>query len=910
MFDKCKNPCGEVESITELLKTTDCAPPKTFHQWLAVRALERVLQIIHLLYMPAWKLTAAQRIEVSKCEEFFGLFKTDVAEKKRYFCKCGGRYAKLDPKIHDESSTSNIDATIETSEAHQKISRVLINDCAKLVNLICTMLEVTFSRNSLCTKIEMESTCNNPSCEYLHEDSEELFKTRFLALFHLIYLESVVESFMSRTTSEKEQQDAHPLNFSKFKKFRSCERFYDFLFPTSGYRGYHLTPENVPHLNRTKLVTKRISKFAHVLWKEKSEESRRSDTDNFLKVSSFLQLIGATNSMVKWICEEEKEFEKETRNPQFSSINDLLSKNGMVKIRHGRYESYLQWWEDGKKKLYVDGDVENAAHLIIRRFLTLTAKRSKMIYPSIANTIMILEHQLTACLALYCQLCKEHRYPVCLPASYLTMVRFWDNLIVGAGTGKFTLYQAVERNCAQVTSQIRLSKAARSILDHIVRLTCGEEAHWFDVVGDALDSDESPSYCDSGEAERTLVLFLTMLCNCGKGISTQSEEIMLRRALRIRSNPQLTSRIKTVLEEIKDVQGRCDVVSIFKKFLRSRAEELYDLRWNKEELCYDEACNPATYPGKFDANLSHLRDELKQEQHEGKTSKEKEHLNLIGAEVTEENMDVVYTEEEIKEKENMRREVSATTIQEEEIEAKVEVLPAKTLERSQSKEEQTNLENDVFEEHFFQFKVDASACGICRVSFKSSTDETQMMEEDSKVSEPTGEMASLGNEIENPEAHRNSRAHLEKEKVFNLYKDLYLSKVRPLLAREAHLRKGLEDPSLSGIGWDMERLETSLSKVKSQVQNIESSWILEKVRLLPEAVKELEITLQETEKIVQQAKKESISTENEDSEPGERGEGLQEEDQEEENELIPIKEMPNKSRKGGRSKGQRKKRKK
>lgn len=185
-----------------------------------------------------------------------------------------------------------------------------------------------------------------------------------------------------------------------------------------------------------------------------------------------------------------------------------------------------------------------------------------------------------------------------------------------------------------------------------------------------------------------------------------------------------------------------------------------------------------------------------------------------------------------------------------------------------------------------------------------------MMDEDSKVSEPTGEMASLGNEIENPEAHRNSRAHLEKEKVFNLYKDLYLSKVRPLLAREAHLRKGLEDPSLSGIGWDMERLETSLSKVKSQVQNIESSWILEKVRLLPEAVKELEITLQETEKIVQQAKKESISTENEDSEPGERGEGLQEEDQEEENELIPIKEMPNKSRKGGRSKGQRKKRKK
>ncbi|CAH3045476.1 unnamed protein product [Pocillopora meandrina] len=204
--------------------------------------------------------------------------------------------------------------------------------------------------------------------------------------------------------------------------------------------------------------------------------------------------------MVKWICEEEKTFQRKTRTLKLRPTNDLLAKNGMIgPDEKGRFESYLQWWEDGKKRLYVYGDVGNAAHIIIRRFLTLTAKRSQMIYPSIANTVMILEHQLTACLALYSRLSTENRYPVCLPASYLTMVRFWDNCRPGADKGTFTLYQAVEESYAQEANKIKLFKVVRSLLDYMVRLTCGEVAYSFDVLGDALDSEESPSYCDSGE---------------------------------------------------------------------------------------------------------------------------------------------------------------------------------------------------------------------------------------------------------------------------------------------------------------------------------------------------------------------------------------------------------------------------
>ena len=741
LFDKSKNPCGEVESVMKLLETTNFAPPKTFQQWMAVRALERVLGLITTLHMPNKMLTLAEEREITKCEEHFGLFKTDTANEKRYFCKSGGRFSLVYPKII-ENDTSNTEATINTLDAHKEIRRFLLNECAKLIKMTHVMLEKTLAKNTLCTNKGMGTTCSDSSCENQHADSVDLFNNRFLALFHFIYLESVVESFKLQLALRKEEQETLPLIIKEFREFRTCQRFYDFLFPSSGYREYHLSLANIRHLNRTKLVTKRIFQFANVSWKENSEELRRSDTNNFLKVSFYLQLINSSQSMVKWICEEEKSFERKTRTPKFRPTKDLLAKNGMIySHENGRYESYLQWWEYGKKRLYVHGDVENAAHIIIRRFLTLTAKRSQMIYPSIANTVMILEHQLTACLALYSRLSIENRYPVCLPASYLTMVRFWDNCRPGADKGTFTLYQAVEKSFAQEDNKIKLLKAVRSLLDYMVKLTCGEVADSFDVLGDALDSKESPLYCDSGEAERSLVLFLTMMCNCAKGISIYLEEFMLRKILRIKANHRLTSRINSVLDKIQEVQGPRDVVMILKTFLQSRAEELYDLRWYNGRLWYDGVCKPTSYPNTFHTDLTHIREGLQQDSDREKTSEDTETLNTTEAEATEEGMDVELTEEERKERENIQRDFAATTIQRwykrikslEKKQAQAAVVPAKTLQRLESTQEQINSESDLLEKHFSQFRVDVSACGICRINFKPLAEDTlHMNNEDSE----------------------------------------------------------------------------------------------------------------------------------------------------------------------------------
>ena len=741
LFDKCKNCCGEVESVAELLKATSYAPPVDFRQWITIRALERVLRLVILLYKPASQLSMAERRDVEKCEEHFGLFTTDVPHKLEYFCKRGGRFSRVDPEFV-KSNASKIKATIDTSEAHQKIGRFLIDFSISLITMIRKMLENTILRSSVCRKVTDGALCDNSSCKYQHEDSKKLFNNCFHALFNFIYLESVVEQSISEMTANKNGNDVSPLINMDFREFHACQRFYSFLFPSSGYRRYHLTWCHVCNIRKTEAVSRRIFHFANFTWKEIAKEKRRSDTDNFLKVSSSLQLIGSASVMVTLICAEENDFKTQTKKA-LKTTNYQLVKNGMV-FNSGRYESYLQWWENGKKRLYVDGNVENAAHLIIKRFLTLTAKRSRMVYPSIANTVMILEHQLTACLALYTKLCTVYRYPICLPESYLTMVRFWDTFRPGVDEGTFTLYQAVEHNANKQVDKLKLLKAVCSVLNYMVRLMCGEVAPLFDVLGDALNSDDAPTYSASGEAERSLVLFFTMLCNCGKGISTSVEGVMLKKILNLKPNPGLPSRIRDVLVKIHEAKGYCDVMRILKTFLQGRGEVLYDLRWHHSKLWNDGPSNPNGYPQRFHTDISIIREELEQEERQVQVEASQcdeavgsEYVDSERADIdaTLENMEVKYTDEELKEKENARLEVTVMTMQRlyrrkkkaEKIYLYAKALRDRKLMKLKSIEEKTEALKKVSEDHFSRFNVDSSACGICGTNFvKTSTDDDQL----------------------------------------------------------------------------------------------------------------------------------------------------------------------------------------
>ena len=108
-------------------------------------------------------------------------------------------------------------------------------------------------------------------------------------------------------------------------------------------------------------------------------------------------------------------------------------------------------------------------------------------------------------------------------------------------------------------------------------------------------------------------------------------------------------------------------------------------------------------------------------------------------------------------------------------------------------------------------------------------------------------------DIETLEAHENSWTHAEKEKQFQMYKQIYLEEIHACLVKEKELRKMAENTlSSADIGLDLDRLETPLFKVQKGVQHIETSLDWANISLPMRAVKELEVKLQGIFKLLEQ----------------------------------------------------------
>ena len=208
---------------------------------------------------------------------------------------------------------------------------------------------------------------------------------------------------------------------------------------------------------------------------------------------------------------------------------------------------------------------------------------------------------------------------------------------------------------------------------------------------------------------------------------------MLRKILHITPNPCLPNRIKDVLVAVQEAQGYHDLVKVLNEFLQSRGEALYDLRWHNGKLWFDGPANPSFYHQGFYTD-KYIHEELQQVQVERSQYGEAGDSHIAGSDAdfdaTTDNMEVKYTDEELEEKENARKEVAATKIQSwfKGVRQAL-VFQATKLARLKSTEEQM-LATDVAGEHFLRFKMDSSACAICGTKFKTSTDDHPLINQE------------------------------------------------------------------------------------------------------------------------------------------------------------------------------------
>lgn len=705
LFNKTQNYCGACECVAAMFELANGNSPP-LSAWIIVRAIERLVDLINILYKPPAKLQMADEKKLLICEEHFGLFKSDVVNLRLCYTRSGNRFSRKAPDLM-AGNTSDIEVMVDITKGRPRIGDHLTDVAISLVHQTRRWLEATLLEHSVCRNHLNGFVCVTSDCKYLHtSDTTDLFNKRFTALLNLVYLDATEGTLAGITKQRKPKKEASQIHAST----PSCERLYELLFPATGLRSNKVTYWQLCDLRDCQAVKKCLFSYAETVWRN---SGRLSDVDTFLHVFCILELVESPSTLMDWVCQEESTLEKKIKRGKMRNVAAIRLRKDMGLVDN---QSFLHLWAVGWRLLRDFGRVVDAGHHIVRRFLSLPAKRAIM-FPSIANTVMILEYQLTACLALFARLKPPHMFPVCLPASYLATVQLWDDMCC-TKQNHYSLYNAVEYEASSNNPQ-RLMNYAQSLLRYMVNLTCGKVSRDFNVVGDALHVEESAS----GDAERTLVLVLTMLCNCGKGIPFDCDADLLKSLWEVAPMEAYPDRVKNALEAVKDAVGIRDVVVILRKLLQSRNEKLFDLGWHNRKLWYDPSWNPS-YSPTFYADLSSLRLHLQtSETSKGTTdeaTEEREDLETLETpeEIEEHEPDLPQELEEEKrqEREKAERYLAAKKIQEW-YRQRREFIRRRDLKRSTSKEETKDSASRSPEEHFSGFKIDVSACGICGEDF-------------------------------------------------------------------------------------------------------------------------------------------------------------------------------------------------
>lgn len=456
----------------------------------------------------------------------------------------------------------------------------------------------------------------------------------------------------------------------------------------------------------------------------------------------------------------------------------------------------------------------DAGHYAVRRFLKMSLNPGKKLpFPNAKNFLSIIEYQFVVHAALAAFI-SSLSFRVCLPRSYLSMVTFWDAFNCTT-KNHFKTFRAVELFRFSPTTIVRVQR----FLGDMVSLMLGGYSPKFNVLDRVL---KTQSCIDSGETERTVILVLTMLCNCGQLLPKEKEIILLRNLFaQVPDEGILPERISSCLKQVRQAKGLREIVAILQDLLRNRKEELCDVYWRSRTVrMYDVNFNG--YLDSFNTDtdtLSTLIQETADPLGDDALEPEEEYGPHIEEDQPTSDLDpssnsmVHDIEREEAMQEELWKKEMATEMGEH---AKVDYGQA--------------IRQDDMPTPFVNVKVDKSGCGFCNVFF---SDQQTRVEGDLERVNESGHSDFFFNDFES-HLSRNS-PHWKKLEQFNAYKSLIIQQVVPHHFTFETLVKKVEDQLeiagkqnmplsiLSNRLNEVQMTYTALREVTSTIQR-EGNW--------------------------------------------------------------------------------------
>ncbi|XP_022108918.1 TPR and ankyrin repeat-containing protein 1-like [Acanthaster planci] len=559
-FNRMSHTAAESECTYQLIKIS--------RQYAApVPPLKKLLELICAMLACENPEEKRQR---QLCEEFFGL--APVEDGKLHIQKCEG--ARVLSALDKSLSQAN---DVEAWKAREAIAKCcLIPRALEWVKGARDHLHEQVKKLTQCSDYVIGMPCSKSAgtCKELHEPYKLYqLEGQIHCLVQLIQINDIIQKASKLSSFESTCELMKEIKHSQEESAMNCKALYEVFFPKHCHQRLigdtAQTTQKLLKLLQNPEIKSQLKAFIENKRKKADPKSVRAGTDLYLMCHGIYLLIGEGTEVIEnWVTQEEcyclKWQQREGWNQSQPLGMRLLNNEEPLK----RFLSYKRYHLNSFESLFKSRDAMESLSSFNRFMGTLANKPRAPLLPSISNTVAMIEAKVTMMLALGA---KIQQCTVAIPASYLAQAGFQD-AVCCPGQGH-AMYSAVSNSA--------VNKHTPGQTCRLVSLICGttRSGRDFNVLADAFSSVE---YIQTGEAERTLVVVLVMLCSAGLALPAKIIRV-IREALQsiTPSEQHLPKRVHTALCNINKAQSRHDALQVLEKLLTAREKEyLRECTWN------------------------------------------------------------------------------------------------------------------------------------------------------------------------------------------------------------------------------------------------------------------------------------------------------------------------------------------
>ncbi|XP_063778678.1 TPR and ankyrin repeat-containing protein 1 isoform X2 [Pseudophryne corroboree] len=568
-----------------------------------------------------------------------------------------------------------------------------------------------------------------------------------------------------------------------------------------------------------------LNKFLGSLFTE-DKRSRRESTDFWLKVMQICSLQSRyPHSLQRFLEMEERayseEYNKQNRKVHYSQgignrIKYPEGRHGMLKPEKSSISSkvthihFFRLLQTSLQELYVTRDPDSCKRHFYRFMNLLVRKCVEPLIPNIGNTVMLLEFQFILCSATLMRFCKEAT--VVLPKSYISILHYWEFMFGKKGSLKDTyaiLWEYKPKDLRQLTWEFRHH------LFYLAAVLVGEENTEFNVLLDAFSCVDCVT---SGEAERTLVLWLVMMVNLTGVVNEKARPILTNYIPMIQNKlislinefpSRVPSRLISAVDKVASTENTEDLISVLQELLGQRDDErLVECSWRWDIMYSKGQVRGIYFDDKFKfRKFSYVQYNIQNVKPFSMDNEQEE--------FEEEKVDLLAAMAADVEKQIASRKMHTVFL--------VAYICIK-WKKATNHMSKTHME-EVIPDNFKRAYVDRTQCDLCGVKFSkvmTFSDPLEIEEDPEEVATPTMkniEEIQLQDVRENYENHTAHEKHREQNKAYRKYLQFFQLTVDTVINEGKSLIETMEHTSANRLT-SREELRLEQTKIENKIKII------------------------------------------------------------------------------------------